>query len=311
MNREDIEKLEHELTQLKSLGVSSDTIAKLEANLSQLKKYEKCANQDANSNIGKGGCIIGGIIFCALCWFIKSVVIPGLVSMQVQNTSSAKSDGQSVESILLAQDIDKISITNISEWITITQENRVEFKIPPTMELRSENLAHLAIEYAKANKLPQAAKQIVIQQKGLNSAEKSARNHYVRIIYTCEVGSSGDFCPKMEKLKGFSWEAKYLRKLRKLGNDLKTETLSSFKQSSVPSKILKWNDAILVRFGDYIAIKTSYLRQYDKNEPVFVEVYHICDDSRLHTFLFSCRESESSTWLHEWTRVKNTIRFVE
>ena len=106
MNKEDIEKLEHELTQLKSLGVSSDTIAKLEANLSQLKKYEKCANQDANSNIGKGGYIIGGIIFCALCWFIKSVVIPGLVSMQVQNTSSAKSDGQSVRIFNVASRMD-------------------------------------------------------------------------------------------------------------------------------------------------------------------------------------------------------------
>lgn len=199
--------------------------------------------------------------------------------------------------------------SKLSCWSTVLSEGNVELKIPPSLEIQGGQYKELADAYnLKVLKAPRDAKQVVIQQAGLNTNSVVAKTHYVRLMYKCTKGSTGDHWKLDEKLVLSSDEIKEIDDSYREG--VEKGMIIGQKQIHIPHRLLRWDPVEVVPFANGTALKMSYCRQLGTNQPVELVQYQIGDDDRMHFFTFSYRQSERDLWLTDWNKIKETIRFL-
>ena len=125
---------------------------------------------------------------------------------------------------------------------------------------------------------------IVFQQKGVNIGE--GKETYARVILKTILGNSGDFPFLNSNTKLSSTE------LNELSEEFKNQTFSVY-----GIKLIDWHGVVNINLnGKYNGIKYSYSRQTGDKPPVYVELYRIFNNDRLHEITLSYRIQDSYIW---------------
>jgi hypothetical protein len=178
------------------------------------------------------------------------------------------------------------------------------FSVPTTLELQSGIYKKFVddvkasigtIDYEIQNT------KAVFQQKGLNEGEKT--DTYARIIILTYINDDGDYLNLREDFSLTNAELKELDALFKSDIEL------SFANTDL--ELLGWYGTELVKLNEYLALKTSYLRQLNDNPPVYVEIYKVQNNDRLHEFVLSYRLNHKSRWQTLYDEVLESISIIE
>lgn len=201
---------------------------------------------------------------------------------------------------------------NYEDWLTIKSAYGMELKIPPMLELRGGRYKGLAEVYAKnaskVLKVPIGNAEFVIQQSGLNTNNAESLRHYVRVMYKCKKGLSGDYW-KLGEIPSISHgELQQLDSFARLEVE---QELSDMRRIGLIQRLVKWDKMEVSSLAGRTALLISYVRQLKDSDPVKVLQYRVGDDDRLHCITFSYRMTESDMWLPVWEQMKHTFKFLE
>ena len=170
--------------------------------------------------------------------------------------------------------------------------------IPSIMELQSGVYKDLSNSFSKEFGLDVSGA-IIFQQKGLNSLTKTST--YARVIIQESKGSNGEFKTLSNKLSLTAKELKYL------DSAMKEELETQLSSQGVEFKLIKWFGGSLESLSGYRVIRTSYIRQLEKNPPVYVEAYYIENYDRSYNFTLSYRFEDASIWADVMKTIKDSF----
>ncbi len=172
--------------------------------------------------------------------------------------------------------------------------------IPPTMEGQGGSYARVsqALGRSLLNIDVGDSERVVIQQKGLNAFDPSARQSYVRVILETDLGNAGDFEFLTTRFDATADE------LAEISTLFRTQAENEF------TKILQWDAPSLELVSGMRAIRLSYRRQFKNNPPVRVALYIFQNDDRMHRLTMSYRESERAKWLGDFPAILSSFRIT-
>jgi len=173
--------------------------------------------------------------------------------------------------------------------------------IPDNLEVQSglykqlSEIIHLHMGTVKYETLEN---RIVFQQKGANIG--SGTDTYARIILKTYSGRDGEYPRLNSNFKVSNAE------ITQLSNDFKTHGFNDL------IKLITWYGIENVRLNEkYNGIKISYLRQAQNNPYVYVEIYQINNNDRLHEITLSYRQKDSAMWKPLYEKIKESITIIE
>lgn len=129
---------------------------------------------------------------------------------------------------------------------------------------------------------------VVFQLKGKNQSFSDKKPSYEKIIFETHIAELGYY----EKIN--STRLPSASELIEIGDSYKSEIDNA--TSLVKIKLLAWDGATNVKIGKLNAVKISYIRQLNYNEPSQIEIYKIQNNDRLHTITFAYRQSSRTKW---------------
>lgn len=136
---------------------------------------------------------------------------------------------------------------------------------------------------------------IVFQQKGVNIGE--GKDTYARVIIRTEFGQTGDFPLLNSKAKLSAFE------LSEYSKEFKNQSFLNF-----GNKLVTWYGIENITLnGKYNGFKISYVRQLGDKPPVYVELYQINNNDRVHSITLSYRLEDSSTWKPLFKKIAESI----
>lgn len=208
--------------------------------------------------------------------------------------------------VLLAFIISFSTVTSISQ---ISYENYLikdvgHISIPKSLELQGGKFREFAKEaQKKANekfKYEILDQRIVFQNIGVNNFDKESLNEYARVIIETKIKNYGDYEKLTTKIKASKSE------LAELNNQMKKSAEENLKRMG--SKIVKWYNMQIVLVNGRTALKSSYIRQLNKDQPyVYVTMYQFHNNDRIHFLTLSCREKDGAKWKIPFQTVLNSF----
>lgn len=185
-----------------------------------------------------------------------------------------------------------------TEYINYKVKDMGYISIPNNMEIQSglyKKIAesiHLSIGTVTYETLKN---RVVFQQKGVNEGEGSGT--YARIILKTYLDNIGDH-PKINSNNKLS-----VKELYDFGESFKNQ----MSQQSV-IKVISFYDVENVKLNDkYNGIKISYIRQIKDNPLVYVELYEINNNDKLHEITFSYRDKDRNTWFPIYKKILESL----
>lgn len=186
----------------------------------------------------------------------------------------------------------KIRLTNVGSIL-----------IPSTMELQSGTYKELSDTFSKEQMKKIGAEvsgdSIIFQQKGLNDFKKV--NTYARVMVKTTVGKVRDYRKATAKI------VLTKKQLAGLDKQAKIELEDDFKAVGVGLKLIKWGGVSIDTVNGRNVLKTTYSRQLNDNPSVYVELYYIENNDRVHVFTISYREEDVSIWKEDLETTKNSF----
>lgn len=277
-------------------------------------------DKETVSGRGCGSWVIGGIAFCIFCGIVKNLVIPSIVRLNCESSARLQTSSRcgevpcraNVSSQERALTKELAAEKQFANWTQIDTGTGFEFKIPPTMEVREGQYQKLAAAFKynveKATKMSLKRGEVCVQQKGLGVMDPEALKYYMRLMYRCEKGKSGDNWNQSEVINLCETDAVALdRTFRKEVED----GFLKAREIGFDQRILRWDKIQAVQVAGMSAIKLSYLRQLGTNAPVEFVQYQIGDDDRMHYLSFSYRECERDRWFSDWVKILETFKLVK
>lgn len=141
-------------------------------------------------------------------------------------------------------------------------------------------------------------KRAVFQQKGVNSGEKT--NTYARVIIKTFIDNFGDY----EYLENATSPTQ--SELQELNSIFQSGTEDSF--IGTPLTLLNWYGTEWVKINDFYALKVSYLRKLQGKPPVYVEIFRIQNNDRLHEVIMSFRQEDRNIWQPLYKKIRESIK---
>lgn len=244
---------------------------------------------------------------CA-CWILLSLLLlAGCGESSNQNKNQSKVDNNP------ATAISKNQATTYNGWTTVKIESDVEFQIPPTLELRTNDFQNLlddnSLEIAKdvykfTNK--NLVKQIVAQPKGANNLEPSALEHFASVKFRIEKFSNT--LPKWGDDVKFT--SKYLAKSDKERIEQiysYYKTIPEFKSFNVyvikPSRILAISGTKCI-YGQ-MGMK------WEGQEELVLDSYLFFNGDRIYTFTISIASNDYEYWTTNDNNLRNIVNTVK
>ena len=170
--------------------------------------------------------------------------------------------------------------------------------IPDTLEIQSGTYKEVADMYKeKIFKIPAEINKIKIQQAGLNTDDKKAKETYY-----------GDFEILVTKIESDNDEIEIL------SNILKNQIQEGFKKTKTKTynqKLVKWNGLSIEQINSYYAVYTSYIRKLNDNPDVVVESYMIHNNDRQHIVTISYRVNETDRWKKVFNKVLKSLVLIK
>lgn len=182
-------------------------------------------------------------------------------------------------------------------WTTIKMSDKVEFQIPPTMEIQSDKYRSLSPTLEKTLN-PYNLPRIVAQQKGLNRLAPYAFSQYVRAVFK--------IVPTLELLP--KWGEKI---------EVTAEDLAEIERQYLPHPedgnikligVSQHAKIISMNGGQYINIK--YETQYNNNPIVYNDFYMTFNGYEIYVFLTMIRSTEVGYWTDSANDVRNIVRTI-
>ena len=207
---------------------------------------------------------------------------------------------------------EKVSILQ-NGWTKITVKGLCTFHIPPTLELRTDNMRRLINHYKEKVLDYNFDKDVlVVQQSGFNDVRThpAGKRRYARIILK-NIEAKKDGFLHFSQRYDVHLTAGELKRLDKENYDVAIRSFKAAGKMGVKEKLIKWYPLEVLRFGGGLATRISYIRQQDHNPPVYVEEFKICNNDRLHVVTLSYRQEERDFWKDDFDTVKKSFRFVE
>jgi hypothetical protein len=181
--------------------------------------------------------------------------------------------------------------------------------IPDTLEIQSGTYKEVADMYKeKIFKIPAEINKIKIQQAGLNTDDKKAKETYCRMNISTQVGNYGDFEILGTKIEADNDEIEIL------SNILKNQIQEGFKKTKTKTynqKLVKWNGLSIEQINSYYAVYTSYIRKLNDNPDVVVESYMIHNNDRQHIVTISYRVNETDRWKKVFNKVLKSLVLIK
>jgi len=170
--------------------------------------------------------------------------------------------------------------------------------IPNNMEIQSglyKKIAesiHLSIGTVDYETLKN---RVVFQQKGVNEGEGSGT--YARIILKTYLDNIGDH-PKINSNNKVS---------EKELNDFVEEFKIGISKQTVFKLISIYSIENVMLNGKYNGIKISYLRQSGNNPLVYVDLYEINNNDKMHEIILSYRDKDRNTWFPIYKKILENL----
>lgn len=177
-------------------------------------------------------------------------------------------------------------------WVRVELLEVGSIDLPPTMEIQDEKYRTRMKGYKdmmERNWRVQIAEQrVVLQQKGLNSANSGSSKKYARVILETVNGNESDFSRLNERIS-FT-----LKELDNMNVEFRDSLIDSFRTTDL--KLKQSFPAQIVEVNGMPAIKISYIRQLRSEPEVMVNLYRFQNNDRMHSLTLSYRISESEQW---------------
>ncbi len=176
--------------------------------------------------------------------------------------------------------------------------------LPEEMEIQAGQLKELTEAYAKdLHGNLDNHQSLVFQQKGLNSADSNSFKTYARVV--------------VDTYKGKKETYKKLSQTNNLNNDDIEFYKNNFEiqvQNIWPRakmKLIRSNEILISTVGNNYCTKHSYIRQLENSPPVFVEVFRIQNNDRVHLITFSYRIKDETQWKKVMEKILNSIKVIK
>jgi hypothetical protein len=179
-----------------------------------------------------------------------------------------------------------------------------EINLPEEMEVQAGRFKEKNDVYAKdlLGNLDNH-QSLVFQQKGLNSADSNSFKTYARVV--------------VDTYKGKKETYKKLSQTNNLNNDDIGFYKNNFEiqvQNIWPRakmKLIRSNEILISTVGNNYCTKHSYIRQLENSPPVFVEVFRIQNNDRVHLITFSYRIKDETQWKKVMEKILNSIKVIK
>jgi hypothetical protein len=142
---------------------------------------------------------------------------------------------------------------------------------------------------------------VVFQKQGRNDAYKDKSPSYEKIIFETHIGIKGDF----KKINSIATT----KELKDINDDSYNTFQSEMEiyKTKINIKLLSWTKASNVKINNKNAIKLSYVRQINDNEPSVVDVYFFVNNDRYHKITITYRLEKSLEWKPIFEKVINSF----
>lgn len=179
-----------------------------------------------------------------------------------------------------------------------------EINLPKEMEVQAGTFKEKNDVYAKdlLGNLDNH-QSLVFQQKGLNSADSNSFKTYARVV--------------VDTYKGKKETYKKLSQTNNLNNDDIGFYKNNFEiqvQNIWPRakmKLIRSNEILISTVGNNYCTKHSYIRQLENSPPVFVEVFRIQNNDRVHLITFSYRIKDETQWKKVMEKILKSIKVIK
>ena len=179
-----------------------------------------------------------------------------------------------------------------------------EINLPKEMEVQAGTFKEKNDVYAKdlLGNLDNH-QSLVFQQKGLNSADSNSFKTYARVV--------------VDTYKGKKETYKKLSQTNNLNNDDIGFYKNNFEiqvQNIWPRakmKLIRSNEILISKVGNNYCTKHSYIRQLENSPPVFVEVFRIQNNDRVHLITFSYRIKDETQWKKVMEKILKSIKVIK
>lgn len=195
-------------------------------------------------------------------------------------------------------------------WSLVSIPDTCSFRIPPTMELQKGAYRILSDayrgQYFQANS---ATARNVIQQKGLNANDASARARYVRVIIETQTAKRGDYLSLGSSLSEL--QQSDIAELDSIAKKAFQREMDQATAAGLQPKLKSWNGTRIVSLNGVECFLTEYTRALGASPDVFVRLYRIMNNDKMHSVSVSYRLSERSLWESDLVTLLKTLQFVK
>jgi hypothetical protein len=136
---------------------------------------------------------------------------------------------------------------------------------------------------------------LVFQQKGLNSLEKNSFNTYARVVIDTYFGEKGKY-----KLLSETNNLDQID-INNYNNNFEIQVNTIWPKAKI--QLVSSTETLITKIGNFYCTKHNYIRQMENSKPVFVEVYRVQNNDRVHLISFSYRSTE----IIQWRTIMNKI----
>ncbi len=197
-----------------------------------------------------------------------------------------------------------------SSWTLVSIPDTCSFRIPPSMELQEGAYRIVSDEYhRKYFQANSATTRNVIQQKGLNSNDAPARLRYVRVIIETQTANRGDFPSLGSSLS--EWQESDIEDIDSIAKMAFQREMDQATVAGLQPKLKFWNGTRIATLNGVECFVTEYTRALGTSPDVFVQLYRIMNNDKMHSVSVSYRLSEWALWESDLATLLRTLQFVK
>lgn len=194
-------------------------------------------------------------------------------------------------------------------WSMVSIPETCSFRIPPTMELQEGAYRVLSDAYRGRHfQANSATARNVIQQKGLNANDASAKSRYVRIIIETQTAKRGDYLVLGSSLSEF--QQSDIAELDSIAKMAFQREIDQATAAGLQPKLKSWSGTRIVSLNGVECFVTEYTRALGTSPDVFVQLYRIMNNDRMHSVSVSYRLQERAIWEADLATLINSLHFV-
>ena len=141
-----------------------------------------------------------------------------------------------------------------------------------------------------------APSETVFQQK---PAAEIKVTTYARVMVDTWISKPGTYRKLAVKISSTPAQ------IRALDTSTKNDTTNAFEGTGL--RIIRWDGVSVVTLNGRSAVRTAYLRQLNQNPPVYVELFEIHNNDRVHMLTVSYRDQDAALWKSALEHTKNSL----